>query len=62
MIVGVVNLPGVRRHDGHRDDESENDRRILGEFGEFAPCDEPGCELFAIERLASRASAELTSR
>jgi hypothetical protein len=46
---GIVNLPRVRRHDGRRDDCSESDRRILGDFGEFAPRDEPGSELFAIE-------------
>ncbi len=28
---------------------SESGRRILGERGEFAPCNEPGGELFAIE-------------
>jgi hypothetical protein len=24
----------------------------LGKFGKFAPCNEPGCKLFAIERGA----------
>jgi hypothetical protein len=46
---GFVNLPRVRRHDGEYDCCSESSRRILGEFGEFAPCNEPGCEFFAIE-------------
>jgi hypothetical protein len=34
---GIVNLQRVRRHDGRRDDCSESDRRILGDFGEFEP-------------------------
>jgi hypothetical protein len=46
---GIVDLPRVKRHDGRCDDWSESSRRISGEFGEFAPCNEPGCELFAIE-------------
>jgi hypothetical protein len=46
---GVVNLPRMRRHGGRCDDWSESDRRILGELGEFAPCNEPGSELFAIK-------------
>ena len=49
---GVVNLPRARWHDGRCDDRSERRRRILGKFGEFAPCNEPGCKLFAIERGA----------
>jgi hypothetical protein len=48
-FAGFVNLPRVRRHDGEYDCCSESSRRILGEFGEFAPCNEPGCEFFAIE-------------
>ncbi|SAL31928.1 Putative transposase [Caballeronia udeis] len=46
---GFVNLPRVRRHGGRYDYWSESSRRILGEFGEVAPCNEPSCELFAIE-------------
>jgi hypothetical protein len=46
---GIVNLPRVGRHDGRCDDWSESSRRILGEFGEFAPFNEPGCELCSIE-------------
>jgi glycine cleavage system H protein len=45
----VVNLPSARRHGDRCDDGSEASRRILGEFGEFTPCNEPGCELFAIK-------------
>jgi hypothetical protein len=44
---GVVNLPSVRRHGGECGEWSEASRRFLGEFGEFAPCDESGSELFA---------------
>jgi hypothetical protein len=55
---GVVNLPRVRRHDGRRDDWSESDQRILGDFGEFAPRDEPRSELFAIERSAQQMPLE----
>lgn len=44
---GVENLPKVNRHNGRRDDGSEGRRRILVEFGEFAPGNDPGCELFA---------------
>jgi putative transposase len=45
--LGVVNLPSVRRHGGECGEWSEASRRFLGEFGEFAPCDESGSELFA---------------
>ncbi|MFM0306071.1 hypothetical protein PQQ99_38975, partial [Paraburkholderia sediminicola] len=44
-LEGTVNLPRVGRHYGRCADWSEDSRRILGEFGEFAPCNEPGCEL-----------------
>jgi hypothetical protein len=40
QLADVVNLPSMRCHDGHRDDGSENDRRILREFGEFDPNDD----------------------
>jgi hypothetical protein len=46
---GIVNLPRVRRQEVRSEEWSESSRRILGDFGEFAPCNEPGCELFAIE-------------
>jgi hypothetical protein len=46
---GIVKLPRVRRQDSRRDDWSEGSRRILGEFGEFAPCNELCCKLFAIQ-------------
>ena len=41
--------PRVRRDDGRYDCRSESSRRILCEFGEFTPRNEPSCELFAIE-------------
>ncbi|SOE75175.1 regulatory helix-turn-helix protein, lysR family [Burkholderia sp. OK233] len=46
---GFVNLPRAGRHDDQCDDWSESDQRILGDLGKFAPGDEPGKELFAIE-------------
>jgi len=47
---GIVKLPRVRRHDGRCcSRRSESSRRILDEFGEFSPCNEPGCELLTIE-------------
>ncbi len=46
---GIVNLRRMRRHDGRWDKESESSRRILGEFGEFAPSGESSCELLAIK-------------
>jgi hypothetical protein len=49
LFEGIVNLPRARRHDGGFDEWSESSRRILGEFGEFTPCNEPGCELFSIK-------------
>jgi len=52
----IVNLARLRRRDGRCGDWSKSSRRILGKFGEFAPCNEPGCELFAMkhERLRAR--------
>jgi hypothetical protein len=46
---GIVNLPKVRRQAVRSKEWSESSRWILGDFGEFSPCSEAGCELFAIE-------------
>ena len=44
----MVNLPRAGLNDGRCDHESESSRRISGNFGEFVPSNESGCELFAI--------------
>ena len=48
----------MRRHDDRCDDRSESDRRILGDFGEFAPSGEPSSKLFAIKRSAQQIPLE----
>jgi hypothetical protein len=48
-LEGFVNLSRVRREDGGKEHPSESRGRISGDFGDFAPCDEPCCELFAKE-------------
>lgn len=45
---GIVNLPRLKRHDRRSADQSKSSRRILGEFGEFAPCNESRGELLAM--------------
>ncbi|AIP34450.1 phage integrase family domain protein [Paraburkholderia xenovorans LB400] len=59
MLKGIVNLPGTRWHAGRYDNLSESHRRILGEFGEFAPCNEPGCEVASNVQMARDARSAL---
>jgi hypothetical protein len=46
---GFVNLSRLRWEDGSKGHLSESRGRISGDFGDFAPCDEPCCESFAKE-------------
>jgi len=55
---GFVKLTRMRRHGGRCDECSESDRRILGDFGDFAPGDKSISELFAIKLSAQQVSLE----
>jgi hypothetical protein len=55
---GFVNLSRLRREDGSKEPPSESRGRISGDFGDFALCDEPCCELFAKERCAQQMPLE----